>query len=763
MAALQTLSVPVKGMDCAHCTQTVRQAIAQLPGVSAVDVLLSTEKATITLDPKLVDLDAIRKAVAQAGYSVPVETAVAEEKPSASPFTRRILTLFGAVFALVLFVVVFGEWLGVFHALTERVPWPLGLAVVLIAGYPIFRKVIAAALRRQVISHTLMSVGVVAALVIGQWATAAVIVLFMRVGEYAEQFTTGRARQAVKNLTNLAPQTAHVERQTETVEVPIAQVAVHDIVVVRPGELIPVDGQVLTGAATINQANITGESMPVEAGPGSKVYAATIATLGSLRIQTLRVGQDTTFGRVVTMVEEAEAHRADVQRIADKFSAYYLPVVATIALLTFLIRRDPLATAAVLVVACSCSFAMATPIAMLATVGAAAKRGLLIKGGKYIEILARADVLLLDKTGTLTQGKPQITDVIALNGVSEADLLMFAASAERYSEHPLAEAVTRAARDRAVAVAEPQQFHALAGSGVRAQVNGKQVEVGSHRLFASQPVPPQAQVLENAGKTLLYVAVDGQLVGLLGASDTMRPEVPQALTLVRQQGIQQIELLTGDNERTAADLGQQLGVSYRANLLPEDKIAVVKEYQKQGRIVVMIGDGVNDAPALAQADIGIAMGVAGTDVAIEASHIAIMREDWMLVPEAFQIAKRTMRVVKFNIAFTTIYNVIGLTLAALGILPPILAAAAQSLPDLGILANSSRLLRYKGIAMGLDNTFEIRPRALELPISAVTANQPESTSAIDNCCTDETCGCHDTAHALAAQSPTISLGQIEIR
>ncbi len=395
------------------------------------------------------------------------------------------------------------------------------------------------------------------------------------------------------------------------------------------------------------------------------------------------------------MVEEAEAHRADVQRIADKFSAYYLPVVAGIAALTFLFRRDPLATAAVLVVACSCSFALATPIAMLASIGAGAKRGLLIKGGRYLELLARADVLLIDKTGTLTLGKPQVTDVVALNGLADSELLSLAASAERYSEHPLAEAVRVAADERHAPLYELHDFEAVPGMGVRAKVNGNEVVVGNRRMLPSSAFVPVAGELEAQGKTLLFVARHGELAGVLAAADTLRPEVPEALAAVRSLGVRHVELLTGDNERTAAALAEKIGVQYRANLLPEDKIRIVKEYQAQGHVVVMVGDGVNDAPALAQAQVGIAMGAAGTDVAIEAAHVALMREDWTLVPEVLRIARRTMRVVKMNLAFTTLYNLVGLSLAAFGLLPPILAAAAQSLPDLGILGNSSRLLRQR--------------------------------------------------------------------
>jgi cation transport ATPase len=354
-----------------------------------------------------------------------------------------------------------------------------------------------------------MTLGVLAALAVGQWSTAAVVVFFMRVGDYAEKMTTEGARRAVKELTALAPQTARVEVLGIEMQLPVAQVKVGDIVIVRPGEKIPVDGDVVTGQATVDQSTLTGESMPVEAGPGARVLAATVARLGSLRVRAAQVGSDSTFSRVVKLVEEA--NRATVQRFADKFTTCYLPVVAGLAALTFLIRRDPLATAAVLVVACSCSIALATPIAMLASVGASARRG----------------------------------------------------------------------------------------------------------------------------------------------------------------------------------------VRFRAGLLPEDKIRIVKEYQAKGHTVVMVGDGVNDAPALAQADVGIAMGAAGSDVALEAAHVALLRDDWTLVPEAIRIARRTMRVVKLNLAFTAAYNVIGLSLAALGWLPPIFAAAAQSLPDLGILANSARLLRQK--------------------------------------------------------------------
>jgi Cd2+/Zn2+-exporting ATPase/Cu+-exporting ATPase len=799
MSESRLLQFPIAGMDCAECTEHVRHAIAALPGVVSVDVFLTSEKAAVRLDPSQVSLDAIRGAVEGAGYRVAAPVPASAVEASGRSLTRQLGLLLAALFGVVLFVAVVGEGLGVFERTAERVPWPVWLALIVIAGYPVFRNVVRATLHRQIISHTLMTIGVLAAIAVGQWVTALVVVFFMRVGDTVEHFTTDRARRSLKSLTALAPRTARVLREDVEVELPVDQVRPGDTAIVRPGEQIPADGEVLDGHATVDQAAITGESLPVEAGPGSRVYAATIARLGHLRVRVTHAGADSTYGRVIRLVEEAEANRADIQRTADRFSAYFLPIVLGIAVLTLVLSRDPLATAAVLVVACSCSIALATPIAVLASVGAAARHGLLIKGGRYLELLDRADVLLVDKTGTVTLGRPEITDVLVADslwqmancrwqiadgklwapgetdagsgveasaGVSgpqvrpakastleripgdlvrthdetaagsgveasagfsgqqvrpakastpesiaggldlEAELLRLVASAERYSEHPLAEAVRAAARGRGLALAEPGGFIAEPGVGVRAVVDGIPVAVGSRRLapdltgFAGESAQRLDETqnlsgLEAQGKTLLFVTLDGQLAGVLAAADTRRPEVPAALADLRRLGIRQIEILTGDNERAAQTLAAELGVSCRANLLPEDKIRIVKEYQAQGRTVVMVGDGVNDAPALAQADVGIAMAAAGSDIAIEAAHVAVMRDDWSLVPEVFRIAHRTMRVVRMNLGLTAAYNVAGLTLAAFGILPPILAAAAQSLPDLGILGNSSRLLRQK--------------------------------------------------------------------
>jgi Cu+-exporting ATPase len=603
----------------------------------------------------------------------------------------RASAAFAGLLMLVLLIVV-GERLGWFHLLESRIPWPLWASGTLLAGFPAFRDVARAARRGRVTPHTLMTAGVLATALVGEWSSALVLALFMRIGEEVERLTVEQARRAMRSLLALRPQRARVLRAGEEREVPVEAVQPGEVVVVRPGERIPVDGEVIEGHATVDPSALTGEAMPVEVGPGDRVWAASICQLGSLRVRATSVGADTTFGRILRLVEEAERSRPEVQRLADRVATWYLPVVATVGLLTLVLRRDPLAMAAVFAVACTCAFALATPVAMLAAIGAAARRGLLIKGGRFLELLARVEVLLIDKTGTVTLGRPQVTDVIPLDGWQEEEVLAFAAAAERDSEHPLAEAVRALARERGVQVPAVETFEALPGIGVRAQIGGRTVTVGRIKPDGEDRLQALAARLAAEGKTVVAVRLDGRPIGLLTVQDTLRPEVRDVLQELQRLGIRRVELLTGDRPEAAAAVARSLGIPFRAGLLPEDKIAVVRAYQAQGRVVGMVGDGVNDAPALAQADVGIAMG-SGTDVALEAGHIVLLRDDWRLLPEAVRIARSTMDVIRWNFALATVYNGLGALLAALGILPPILAAAAQVVPDVGILLNSARLLR----------------------------------------------------------------------
>lgn len=697
---MKQIELPIRGMDCPSCAAHVRAAIESVDGVASADVLLGSEKAIVEFDDGRADEAGLAAAVAAAGYEVPARNTPAENDlrlAAAETFGNRALAVTGLAFGVVLLVVVLGEWLGLFDVATRAVPFPVGVAIVLLVGWPAFRGVVLAAFRRRVISHTLMTVGVLAALAVGQWVTAAVVAFFMRVGDMVEGFTLGRTRQALRDLESLAPATARVERDGTQVEIPIGEVRVGDIVVVHPGERIPVDGIVVDGRASVEQGAITGESMPIEVSTGSDVYAATIARGGAVRVRVSRTGDDATFGRILKMVKHAEANRGRVQSFADRFSGWYLPVVATVAILVFVLRRDPLATAAVLVVACSCAFAIATPVAMLATIGASARRGLLIKGGAYIEALARADVVLVDKTGTSTVGRPVVADIVPLDGASRDEVLRLAASAERDSEHPLAEAIRAEALRLRLRLGTAERFAAFEGSGVAAVVDGVRVTVGNRHPDDARHETAIAG-LRDAGMTIAWVGADDVPIGVVGLHDEVRADAPAAIAELRRLGIARIEMLTGDHARAADPVARALGIDFRADLLPEDKIRVVREYQERGHVVVMIGDGVNDAPALAQADVGIAMGAAGTDLALEVSHVALMRDDWNLVPDAIRTARRTMRVVKGNFGFTGLYNVVGITLAAVGILPPIAAAAAQSIPDLGMLGNSARLLRGPGVA-----------------------------------------------------------------
>ena len=432
--------------------------------------------------------------------------------------------------------------------------------------------------------------------------------------------------------------------------------------------------------------------MPIDAEPGTRVFAAGIASAGSLKVRAAGSVNDSTFGRSVRLVEEAEARKGPVQRVADRFSAWYLPVVAGIALLTWLIGGSLMSAIAVMVVACACAFALATPVAMLASIGAAARSGVLVKGGAYVEALDRVDVLLVDKTGTLTSGKLGVVGVQPSHGIDAQVLLALAAGAERYSEHPVGRAIVAHATAERVRVPEPASFSTIPGMGVEAVLDGEAVRVG--RKGWSGFTDEDAGAVRGTGWTRVFVSRNGRPLGSITLADSIRPEVPAAIEAMRAY-VPEIMLLTGDNDEVAAALANRLGVAYRAELLPEDKIHVVRHLQSEGKRVVMIGDGVNDAPALAQADVGIAMGAAGSDVAIEAAHVVLMRDDWSLVPELFDQARRAMKVVRLNIGFTAVYNVIGISLAAVGLLPPVIAAALQSIPDLGIMGNSARLLRTK--------------------------------------------------------------------
>jgi Cd2+/Zn2+-exporting ATPase/Cu+-exporting ATPase len=439
----------------------------------------------------------------------------------------------------------------------------------------------------------------------------------------------------------------------------------------------------------------------VEKEPGAEVFAATICDRGALRVRVDRVGKDTTFGQILRLVEQADANKAPVQRFADRFTAYYIPVVIAVALATYAISGNTTAAVATVLVACSCAIAMATPTTVLAAVGWAARRGIVVKGGRYLEALAKVDVLVMDKTGTVTMGRPEVTAVLPVGPATEESVLGVAASLERRSEHPLADGIVRAAEKAGLVLEAPTSFEVYPGEGVVGELGGEGAMCGTERLLARlgvevpEAIGERVATLAAGGKSVVLVTRAGRLAGVIALADTLRPEVAAAVEEIRALGIRRVILLTGDRTATAAAVAARLGIECEAELLPVEKIRVVERLQHEGHVVAMVGDGINDAPALAQADVGIAMGAAGTDAAIEAAHVALMRDDWRMVPEAIALGRRAFRVIAQNLWFTAAYNAVGILLAATGWLPPVGAAAAQSLPDVVVMLNSMRLLRSR--------------------------------------------------------------------
>jgi heavy metal translocating P-type ATPase len=575
----------------------------------------------------------------------------------------------------------------------------LALCAVLLGGLPRFVSAVKDALRARITTNVFVTVALGVTVTVGEFRAAAIIVFIMSVVGALEAYTLDRSRRAIRDLLRLAPPTATVRRDGVEVTVLAAELRAGDIVVVRPGERVPVDGTVISGAATVNQAPITGESIPVEKFKGSEVFAGTLNETGRLDVLTGKTGTDTTLARIVHLVEEAQETKAPIQTLADRFTVWFLPSVLVLAIIGFLTSGDIKVAVAILLVACPCAFSIATPSAVTAGIANMARRAVLIKGGIYFELAGKVDTLLVDKTGTLTLGRPKVVEVVGERGVAEDAVLRLAAIAEKYSEHPLAKSVMAHARERAIDVPDPDDFKVEVGLGVTASHDGNSIRVGNMDLLrdAGIAVSPRlaAEVAAQAerGRTAVVVARGLEAVGLVAIADEVRPETAQAVAALKALGVRNIIMLTGDHPRVAQAVATQIGVDdFRAGLLPEDKQRVVRELQGQGRVVAMVGDGINDAPSLALADVGIVMAAAGTDVAIEAADVTLMNDDLTRVADFVQMSRKVLWRIKQNIFLSIIYNAIGLVLGTLGLLTPIVAVIFQEAGCISVVLSSTLLL-----------------------------------------------------------------------
>lgn len=680
----------VEGLDCASCAGKIEKGLKVLKGVEDVKVGIGASKVTVWYHHNFVSPKKIERRLKELGY--PTRTSESKkyrQKLGQADLARLLFVTTAAILS----------WSGWFKPL---LPFDVAILGVIIGGFPIFKEGWLSLKARDITVDTFMSLAILAALIVQEYLASLVIVFFMLVAEKLEKYTTEKARKSIKAILEAAPKQARLKINDQIMEVSVDKVKAGDVVLIKPGEKIPVDGVVFKGQGSVNQATVTGESMPIEKFTGSQVFAGTILEVGALQVKAHKVGKDTTLAKVVELIEEAESAKAPVQKIADRFSFYFTPVVLSIAFLTVLLTRNVISAIAVIVVACPCAIALATPLAVVASSGKAARRGIIIKGGKYFEALAQVNTLFMDKTGTLTVGEPQVTDVKSFCRYDENEIIKLAAVAEKFSEHALARAILKKSHEKGLNVPEPIEFKVIPGNGVIVNYNGQKIFLGNKILFAEAgiKIPQKAKEYlisqEKEAKTVILVGLDKEVCGAISVADVVKDTTQEAINELKRLGLKQLIMLTGDNKLAAQSIAKALGIKkFYAELLPEEKMEKIKEMLKDGHKVAMVGDGINDAPALALANVGIAMGAVGSGVAVESADIVLMQDDWRQIAEAIKISRSTFRTIWQNLVFSMSFNIVGVSLAALGFLNPMLAAVAHVIPDFLVFLNSSRLLAWK--------------------------------------------------------------------
>jgi Cu+-exporting ATPase len=734
-------------MHCASCVSKVEAALTGVAGVVEAQVNLATERARVVLLPDRVSVAELRAAVRAAGYDVPEEApgeaAAPDRERQARERENRLLRLKFLVGAALSIPVVIGSMSDFFPWAPAwlRNPWLLMLLTTPVqfwVGWQFHAGFLLDLRYRSASMASLVSIGTNAAFFFSvgvtlwphafmglgamtYYETAALLMTLIVLGRWLEARAKGRTSEAIRRLVALAPRTARVLRGGQERDLPVADVVPDDLIRVRPGEKIPVDGEVVEGASAVDESMLTGESLPVEKHPGARVIGGTVNRTGSFTFRATRVGRDTVLAQIISLVEEAQGSKAPIQRLADRVSAVFVPIVLVVAALTFGVwwvwGPDPaflfaLSNAvAVLVIACPCAMGLATPTAIMVGTGKGAELGVLIKSAEALELLHRVRTVVLDKTGTLTVGIPVVTDLLAANGMDADSVLALAAAAEQGSEHPVGEAIVTRAKERGLALPPVSDFRAVPGHGIGARVEGRRLLLGNATLLLEHGIEPggwglEAGRLADEGKTAVYVALDGSVVGLIAVADVLKPEAREAVAALKAMGLQ-VVMLTGDSRRTGEAIARQAGIDrVLAQVLPEDKAKEVARLQNEGRPVAMVGDGINDAPALAQAAVGIAMG-SGTDVAMEAADITLMRGDLRGVVTAIQLSRRTIRIIKENLGWAFGYNVSLIPVAAGVLYPPwgillspILAGAAMAFSSVSVVTNSLRLKRFVPLRAG---------------------------------------------------------------